>query len=169
MAGKVHLPAGFMEINFRHYYKTTPSPKGRIRCLAMLHLQRGKSVSEAAQMVQHSRAALHAWLGCLRERGGLERLVGFVQGRGRKRKLSGVSEEELKRAILRLSEKREGGRMTGRDVQRLIRERWQVDYRLPSIYVILKRLKLVWVTARSKHPQMDAHRQEHFKKTSLRK
>ena len=165
MAGKTHLPEGFEKIDFAGRYKTSASPKGRIRCLAMGQLQAGHSVSEVAALVRQSRAAIHSWLGWLREPGGLERLAGFVRGRGRKRKLAGTSEAAAQAALLELSGRRQGGRMTGREAQRLLKERFGADYRRSGVYVVLARLKLVWITARSQHPQADPPAQADFKKT----
>ena len=169
MARKMNLPVGFAKIDFQRLYLTALSPKGRIRCLAMLHLQKGRPLGETAEIVQQSRQAVHDWLDWLRADGGLERLTGFVRGRGRKKKLGGVSDAQVKQAVLELSSRRQGGRMTAKDAQRLIREKWGVEYVQSSIYAIFRRLNLVWITARSRHPQADPQQQEDFKKTSRKK
>lgn len=165
----VSLPAGFKEIDFHHYYQTTPCPRGRMRCLAMLHLQQGKTVGEAARCVQQSRISVSIWLRWLREEGGFERLIGFAKGRGRKPKLSFEKCEILRSTIEKAAKDRKGGRIVGREVQKLIQETWGVKYALSSIYVVLSRLNLVWITSRSQHPQMDPALQEEFKKTSFKK
>src|SRR5277367_287923 len=97
----ITFPSGFMAIDFQHYYQTTPCPRARMRCLAMLHLQKGKTIKEAAEIVQQSRMAVHTWLNWLREEGGFEHLVGFVKGRGRKSKVSCIDEEGIRTNIER--------------------------------------------------------------------
>ena len=166
MARKVHLPSGFEKLDFKTPYEKAPCPKGRIRCLAMLLLQQGKSIQEVSEVIEQSRVAIHEWLRWLREAKGLEHLQGFVQGRGRKAKIEGISQQKLCESIVQCSENREGGRMTGSDVQRLLHQKWSVSYKLSSVYALLHRLGLVWITARSKHPKMDPLKQQAFKKTS---
>jgi transposase len=163
MAG-IKYPTGFNNINFQRYYQTTPCARGRMRCLAMVHLQKGKSIKEVSEIIQQSRVAISQWLGWLREENGLERITGYVKGRGRKTKLSGVDDETIRRTIEQASETRNGGRMTGREIQQIIKEKWNVDYALSSVYTLLDRLNLVWITARSRHPLMNSATQEEFKK-----
>jgi len=160
------IPAGFMEIDFRYYYHTTPCARGRMRCLAMLHLQKGKTIKEVAEIIQQSRVSISHWLQWLREGHEIERLVGYVKGRGRSAKVSLVDEEELKTQIEKMIDLRAGGRVTGKDIQKMIKQTWQVEYALSSVYALLKRLDIVWITSRSKHPKMDERIQADFKKTS---
>jgi transposase len=163
----IKFPPGFMEIDFYRYYQTTPCARGRMRCLAMLHLQRGKTIEEVSEIVQQSRISISHWLRWLREEGDIERLIGYVKGRGGKPKISSVDEETVRLTIEKMSKERRGGRITGKDIQKMIKETWGIEYALSSIYVLLKRLNLVWITSRSKHPRMDEELQEDFKKSSL--
>jgi transposase len=160
----ITFPSGFMNINFQRYYQTTPCPRGRMRCLAMLHLQKGRTIKETAEIVQQSRIAVHTWLNWLREEGGLAHLVGFVKGRGRKSKVNCIDEEKIRISIEKLKEDRQGGRITGKDIQQMLKNKWDVWYELSSIYVLLKRLNIVWITSRSQHPKADIEVQEEFKK-----
>ena len=160
----ITFPSGFMDIDFQGYYQTIPCPRGRMRCLAMLHLQKGKTVKEAAEIVYQSRVAVHSWLNWLSEEGGLEHLIGFVKGRGRKSKVSSIDEEEIRVSIEKLKEDRQGGRVTGKDIQQMLKNKWDIWYELSSVYVVLKRLKVVWITSRSQHPKADIEVQEEFKK-----
>lgn len=159
------IPEDFMKIDFYRYYQTTFCARGRMRCLAMLHLQKGKTIKEVAEIVQQSRVSISHWLRWLREGYGIEKLVGYIKGRGRKSKVSLVDEEKLKSEVEKMRELRSGGRVTGKDIQTMIKEKWNIEYALSSIYALLKRLNLVWITSRSKHPQMDEKTQEDFKKT----
>lgn len=158
-----------MKIDFQRAYQTVPCARGRMRCLAMIHLQKGKTVKEVSKIVQQSSASLHKWLRWLREESGIEHLTGFVKGRGRPSKLHFVSSEELISEIEKLQSGREGGRVTGTDIQDLIQIKWGISYGLSSIYQLLKRLNIVWVTSRSRHPKEDPVIQDTFKKTSFKK
>jgi len=168
MSRKTLLPEGFLDVDFRRPYLTSSSPRGRIRCLAMIHLQSQKQVEEVADIVKQSCPTIYTWLRWFKD-GGLSRLVENVKGRGRKLKLSGDNALILKEMILQAHKKREGGRITGKDVQKIIKEQWGADYCLSSIYAILKRIGLVWITSRSKHPKADPEVIEDFKKNSFRK
>jgi transposase len=128
-------------------------------------LQKGKSVSQCAEAIGQSRQAIHRWLGWLSGEG-VERLVGKVEGRGRKSLLDGVDAREVIAALEQLQAKRKGGRCTAADFAREIDRRWGKRYGISGIYVLLERLGMSWVTARSKHPQTDFQAQEDFKKTS---
>jgi len=44
-----------------------------------------------------------------------------------------------------------------------------VAYAQSSIYALFRRWNLVWITARSQHPQADPQAQADFKKTSAKK
>jgi transposase len=116
------IPSDFMKIDFYHHYQTTPCARGRIRCLAMLHLQKGKTIKEVAEIVQQSRVSISHCLRWLREGHGIEKLVGYVKGRGRKAKVSLLDEEELKSEVEKMRELRSGGRVTGKDIQTMIKK-----------------------------------------------
>lgn len=165
----IKFPEGFMEIDFYRYYQTTPCARGRMRCLAMLHIQKGKTIEEVSEIVQQSRVSISHWLQWLRAEGDIERLIGYVKGRGGKAKISSIGDETVRLTIEKMSEERRGGRVTGKDIQKMIKETWDIEYALSSIYVLLKRLNIVWITSRSRHPQMDEKLQEDFKKISLTK
>jgi transposase len=90
-------------------------------------------------------------------------------GKGRKRKLSPEREEEFRQQVEELQEEREGGRVRGQDVQVLLKEKFCIDHALPSVYHVLDRCGLSWISARSKHPKSDPAAQEEFKKNSKKK
>lgn len=135
----------------------------------MLHLQEGKTVKEVSAIVRQSSTSIHKWLRWLREESGIEHLTGFVKGRVRHSKLHFVSSEELVSEIEKLQSEREGGRITGTDIQDLIQVNWGISYGLSSVYQLLKRLNIVWITSRSRHPMKDQASQDTFKKTSFKK
>lgn len=75
---------------------------------------------------------------------------------------------KFKEAVIGLQEQRSGGRTTGHDVRAMLEEQFQVTCCLNSVYNLLARLDLVWITVRSKHPKQNQASQDAFKKTFAR-
>lgn len=90
-------------------------------------------------------------------------------GKGRKKKLSVEQEEEFRQQVEKLQALREGGRVREQDIQVLLKEKFYVDHALPSVYHVLERCGLSWISARSKHPKSDPLIQEDFKKNLKKK
>lgn len=130
----------------------------------MAHLQEGRDYHEIALSLRVSKITVQGWV----QRFKAEGLDGLRESprSGAKRKLESSQEAPFKEAVLRLQEQRSGGRATGHDVQALLEERFQVRCCLASVYNLLARLDLVWITVRSKHPQQNQANQDTFKKTS---
>jgi hypothetical protein len=66
-----------------------------------------------------------------------------------------------------LQEQRPGGRITGHDIRILLEEQFQVACCLNSVYNLLARLDLVWITVRSKHPKQSQASQDTFNPVKL--
>ena len=147
--------------------KKEPHPRTRIRLLALGHLESGRTKTEVAAMFQVSFPTLRTWL----VRFIAEGVEGLRDrdGKGRKRKLSSEREEDFRQQVEELQENREGGRVRGQDVQVLLKEKFCVDHALPSVYHVLERCGLSWISSRSKHPKSDPAAQEQFKKNSKKK
>jgi len=65
---------------------------------------------------------------------------------------------------LELQKGRSGGRIKGQDVLDIMKIKFGVVCTKRSAYNHLKRANLVWVSARSQHPNSDPLKQEEFKK-----
>ena len=155
------------EIDFFQLAKREPNPRMRIRFLALGHLKTGKSKKEVTEMFQIVLITLRRWI--------LKFIAKGVQGlqeqpgKGRKKKLSAEQEEEFRQQVEKLQTLRDGGRIRGQDIQVLLKEKFSIDHALPSVYHVLKRCGLSWISARSKHPKSDPIIQEDFKKNSKKK
>jgi transposase len=90
-------------------------------------------------------------------------------GRGKKPLILPENQDEFRRSVLELQEKKIGGRIRGKDVLELMKTQYGVDPSLKTVYNTLKRADLVWITGRSIHPKADLEAQEAFKKTSGKK
>ena len=159
--------AQLADIDFFRLAKKESDSRTRIRFLALGHLQSGKAKTEVASMFQVSLTALRKWM--LRFlTGGLDGLRA-KPGNGRKRKLPLEREEEFRQQVEQLQESRQGGRVRGQDIQVLLKEKFCVDHALPSVYHVLERCGMSWISSRSKHPKSDPVIQEDFKKNFKKK
>ena len=152
--------------DFLRLYQTESNARGKMRFLALHHIQQGLSKSEVCRMICISRHSLDLWLLWYKE-SGVDRLRKKVQGRGAKSKIS-ISQKELQEAILKLQADRNGGRIMGSDIHKMISEKYQIKYHKNYVYTLLNKLGLSWVSARSKHPKSDPAAMEAFKKTSVK-
>lgn len=143
-------------------YKEEKDAEKKIRFLAMLHLSKGRSRNEVSGIVFKDWQTIDNWLNRFKEEGptGLR----HKNGGGRKPDLAREQEEDFKQELEAMQSSRLGGRLTAKDIQKILLEKFDADYHEDSIYKLLKRLGLVWITARSKHPNSDPEMQENFKK-----
>jgi transposase len=155
------------EVDFFQLAKREPNPRTRIRFLALGHLKAGKSKREVIEMFQIVFITLRRWVLRFVAKG----VQGLKEqpGKGRKKKLSVEQEEEFRQQVEKLRILREGGRVRGQDIQILLKEKFCVDHALPSVYHVLERCGLSWISTRSKHPKSDPAIQEEFKKNSRKK
>ncbi|MCB1081979.1 MAG: winged helix-turn-helix domain-containing protein [Chlamydiia bacterium] len=155
------------EVDFFYLAKREPNPRTRIRLLALGHLKAGKSKQEVTEMFRIVLITLRRWVLRFAAKG----VPGLKEqpGKGRKRKLAEEQEEAFRQQVEKLQTLREGGRVRGQDIQVLLKEKFCVDHALPSVYHVLERCGLSWISARSKHPKSDPLIQEDFKKNFKKK
>lgn len=167
MARKAQLPASLYRQDFINLIKQEKNANMRIRLLALSHLQLGKSLSDVAQLVYVTRQALHQWVNRFAQEG----IAGLYDkpGRGTKPKLSSSEEAAFIEAINELKLQQKGGRVRGCDILRMMKDKFNIDCTLNTVYHTLARLKYVWITGRSSHPEVNLQAQEEFKKTLPRK
>jgi transposase len=161
MARKASFPAALYEHDFVSLARTEGHARTRVRWLGLAHLKEGRSYEEVAQALKVHTKSVMSWVKRL-ARAGLEG-VREQSGRGAKPKLAATYTESLQEALSQAQASRTGGRLKGRDIQRLLEEQFGVRLGLSTVYDTLKRHRLVWITARSKHPKHDPEAQEAFK------
>jgi transposase len=151
--------------DFHALAKTESHPRTRVRFLGMAHLQEGRDYQEIATALRVPKITVQGWV----QRFKAEGLDGLRESprSGAKRKLAAGREAEFKAAVMGLQEQRPGGRITGHAIRALLEEQFQVACCLNSVYNLLARLGLVWITVRSKHPKQSQGSQDAFKKTSV--
>ena len=95
--------------------------------------------------------------------GGVARLAGLPHDWSTQR-LAKEQEEAFRQAVEQLQRERGGGRVRGEDIRQLLARQFGVAYSLNGVYDLLKRLGLVWISARALKPYADPVAQAEFKK-----
>ena len=162
MGRKAIVPLTIYNHDFADLAKREPHARTRVRLLGLSLVQAGKSYEEIASFLNIHTKSVSNWVG----RFSAEGLEGIQErpGRGAKNRFPWNRETEFKKAVLNAQEEKSGGRIKGKDVQKILLNQFNVRYSLTSVYDLLRRLDLVWISVRSKHPKQDQEVQEDFKK-----
>ena len=152
----------FIGNDFIKMAKTEKDPRKKVRLLALAHASDGVSYIDISNMLKVHYQSVRSWIKKFLNHG----LAGLDEkkGRGAKTLLTKDQESELLEAINDEYENLNGGRLFGLDIQKLIKKKFGIQCSLSTVYNILHRAGLVWVTARSKSPKVDLEAQEAFKK-----
>ncbi|CCB85138.1 putative uncharacterized protein [Parachlamydia acanthamoebae UV-7] len=138
------------------------SASERKRFLAFAHIKDGRSFSEAARMVRVQPRTVIVWVKNFRKRG----LEGLRQqrGSGAKRLICEEAEKMVCKAIDEMQKNRPGGRVRGRDIWEMVNKNYGISLSNGSLYRLLHRAGLSWITGRSQHPKADFEGREILKK-----
>jgi transposase len=158
---------GLEQYDFDKLSKTQGNSRERKRYLAFAHIRDGKSFTETAVAIRIKLRTLMNWVKRFRAQG-IDGLTDQA-GRGAKSCISPEDRAAFKQSVLELQQKRSGGRIRGSDVLALMKEKYNVEPTLSTVYNTLRRADLVWITGRSIHPKADVEAQESFKKNSEKK
>lgn len=134
----------------------------RVRLLGVQKFLEGGTLIKIAEALNVAYRTVRKWVDKFIENG-IEGLRD-ASGRGKKQLFPKDKEEELANEIEKMREGKKGGRLTVKQIQELIETKWQVKYSIHGVYQLLKKCRVVWITARSKHPKSDPQIQEQFKK-----
>jgi transposase len=156
------LPDEFYQEDLISLCKTEPIAQVRLRYIVLSHIQDGKSIEATARMVRSSTRAVTNWISRYKN-GGLEALKN-QPGRGAKRRLSSDMESKFCNRIREEQNNRNGGRLRGEDIKKILHDEFGVECSLSSTYGVLKRVGMSWITSRSRHPKQSHEEQELFKK-----
>ena len=167
MSKKAEILKKLAETDFFSLAKIEKHSRTKIRLLALGHVKQGKQRNEIAEMFCVTTQAVREWVNRF-VANGLDGLKEGLRG-GRRKKLQTSREEEFRCEVEKLQQERKGGRIRASDIQIILREKFCADYALPSVYHLLARTQMHWLTARSKHPKADKEAQEDFKKTLEKK
>ncbi len=153
----------YKHMDFQKMAQSESCPRVRERMLGFYNLMIGKNRIEAARAVGRNPEWLRMWV--LRyDEGGYENLIDKAR-RGQPKYLTKEQEEELVQDIILMQDNRDGGRITGNEIREHIKKKYNKTFKNNSIYDLLHRLGLSWVSSRSKHPKSDDKKQKTFKQT----
>jgi transposase len=161
MALKPELSDFFINYNFDTPYRLTSDPREKIRFLAMIHLQEGKTFTEIGKNLKVDRHTVAEWLKRFEYEG--VRGMGDKKRSGRNTTLPRSKEDRFKKEVAKLQEDREGGHVGGEDIRRMLKEVFGAEYSLSGVYDLLKRIGMVWITGRTVHPNADMEAQNEFR------
>lgn len=159
------LPPALVDYDFARLAKKEKNARLKIRFLALFQVQTGKTYQAISALLHIHPYVIGRWVKRLEKEGlkGLEE----KPGRGRKRHLNKAQEPAFVEAVTVLGQQRTGGRSRAKDIQGLLHEKFKASYALSSVYYVLHRAGMAWITARAKHPHSSLEAQESFKKTLL--
>ena len=143
-----------------------PNARTRVRLLGVANALSGMPIEAAARAVGAGRATLYDWLGRYRAEG-----VDGLRDRpksGRPRLLTPGQDEAFKARIVAGPEYAKDGvtAFRGVDMQRILKEEFEVKAGLSSAYQLAHRLGLAWVEPRPQHPKSEPAAQAAFRQTS---
>lgn len=134
----------------------------KLRYLSVQQYHQGNSRASIAISLNVSRRLVNEWIKKYLSEG-FEGLA-LKLATGRPPLLNKEQKKQLKAYVLSHAIKEQGGRLMGKDIVKYIQEEYGVTYHVRNIYRLMKELKIVWITSRSKHPNQDLEAQENFKK-----
>jgi transposase len=134
----------------------------RLRLIALAHLKDGKSCSQVGAALRVTRHAVMRWVQWF-SAGGVARLAGLPHDWSTQR-LAKAQEDAFRQAVEQLQRERGGGRVRGEDIRQLLARQFGVAYSLNGVYDLMKRLSMVWISARAVSPYADPVAQAEFKK-----
>ncbi len=153
----------YSHVNFLSMAKKTTSKRLHERLLALHHLISTESRKETAKLMGRNSEWVRSWV--LRYHNGGEENLKDTPRSGQPKLLTDEQEKQLVVDILELQDDRNGGRITGKEINEFIKKEYKVEYKGNAIYDLLERIGLSWVSSRSKHPKSNENIQKSFKQT----
>ncbi len=146
--------------DFQNLIKQEKNAKVRVKLIALENIKKGEKVSNVAKVIGINRRTVNDWINYFIEFG-IDRLRDKGNG-GRKSPIF-KKESQFKEEVLKMQNERPGGRIIAKDVQKMLKEKFNADRSTNVIYDYLKKVNLVWISSRSKHPKSSALKQQEFK------
>ena len=161
------IPEELDKHDFTKLYKSSKHPREKNRFLALSHFKDGKAPREIATLLRVTRNTVYTWIRNFKAHG-IDGIKG-KPGRGKKAFIPDSETAAFRSAVLELQAGRSGGVIIGKDVLQLMKDKYGIKCSLKSAYNHLKRARLVWISARSRHPNSNPEAQEEFKKNFAKK
>ena len=162
MPNPIILPSDFNEYDYAKLARSESNPKNRVRLLAMANIKKGMSLQEIGMVLQVHWKTIQQWLYRFRKEGILGLYVRATKPKPTK--LGPKIEKWISKFMEQLYSTSVSGRITGKQLHNLVSKEFSITCSLKTIYNTLDRLKLSWISCRSKHPKSDDEVQELYKK-----
>ena len=159
---KIILPKDFYEHDYAKLARSESNPKNRVRLLAMANIKEGVKLQVIGEVLKVHWKTIQQWLYRFRAEG-----ISGLYVRSTKPKATKLGpdiEQWISNLLEQFYSSPVGGRITGEQLHKLITKEFCISCSLKTIYNTLKRLKLSWISCRSKHPKSDDEVQELYKK-----
>ena len=156
------FPNGFHDEDFQSTARHASDNRECIRLLGLSFLQKGLSEVEVANLLNVHAQTVFGWLHRYKEGGSAA--IKDQGGRGRKNIIEKTKEDEFKAAVLDLQEQRQGGRVGGRDVKTMLKTNFEIECANSTVYNLMHKVGLSWISGRTRHPKQNIEEQETFKK-----
>ena len=162
----MHVELYHNSTELKQVFRKEKDSRLALRIRAVYLALMGKSAPEIAQLLGYSRRTVQHWIHAYNKQG----LAGLHDqpGRGLRCKLNYEQIQWLRQRL------EEGPRpedqvcvLRGEDIRRIIKQQFDIDYHLSSIYTLLKRMGYSYVSSRPEHPRGDPEARNVFKKKSV--
>lgn len=150
----------------KHLFRKEKDFRLAIRIRAVYLGLMGQSAPEIAMLLGYSRRTIQRWIHAYNQKGreGLK----DIPGRGVHGKLNQDQLQWLRQRIDEGPRPEDGVCVFhGKDIQRIIKQQFNVDYCLNSVYNLLRRLGYSYVSSRPEHPKGNPEARKAFKKKSV--
>lgn len=135
------------------------------RLMAMKFILQGLHIPEVARRMDISERPLRKWVHRFNERG--PSALCDAPRSGQPPKLNGKHVEKFKKRVRKgITSKDNTCSLSGKDLQRILKNEFGAQYSLSGTYFILHRLGFSCLCPRPQHPQADVEAQAAFKKTT---
>jgi transposase len=148
--------------DFAKLAKNESDPRVRVRLLGLQMFRDGSGFTAIGKALGFAYITVKEWVQRF-SANGLEGLKD-LPGRGQKPLFPMDQKNLLAQEIEALQQQKNGGRITGKDIQKHLLTKWGLHYKRSGTYNLMEKCGIVWITGRSKHPKSDLQKQEEFKK-----
>jgi transposase len=161
---KVELYHTTNELKKKFRAEKNPRLATRIRAVYLALMD--KTAPEIAELLGYSRRTIQKWIYAY-NRQGLEGLQ-ESHGRGNRSKLNDDQIQWLRQRLEEGPIEKDGVCVFhAADIQKIIQQKFEVDYHVRSVRKLLTRMGYSYVSSRPEHPKGDEQARESFKKKSV--
>lgn len=163
MPRPIKLPLDFYDYDFINLYRVEQNSKNKIRLLAMAHLKEGRGLQATGKILKIHWKTIQTWLQNFRK-AGIKGLY-IKNTRYKAPKITNEIKDWIAEFMEKLYSDEVGGSITGKQLLVIVKDHFNVECCLQTIYNTLHSLNLSWISCRSKHPKSNLEVQELYKKT----